>query len=329
MRISVGGGKLTEPTTSYTDTQGVGQIANLAPGRYSLSLEKAGYFPQARGASSGYPAIDVAAESPGDVDAGDIVFTRMRAISGRVTWENGDPAEHVIAHALLVRRNRAEFRPGDSLLSPANEHGDFRIGNLKPGRYVVYSYTMGMASESASDPIALPVFYPGSPSPEIGAAVDLRTTDEVSHISMILRESEGVSVEGTFVASAALPEGSTAQVALMIVVSSTSPNVRSFQTLRVDGPIEGLKVSAGELQPVVGTIRYDEPVAAPVSRSLDGVTVWLACPDLQLFGIAATRTDKEGKFNAGTFPGLNYLLTITPPRMSIRKERNWTVLRSR
>jgi hypothetical protein len=35
-----------------------------------------------------------------------------------------------------------------------------------------------------------------------------------------------------------------------------------------------------------------------------------------LFGIAATRTDKEGKFRVGTFAGLNCLLTITPPQDS-------------
>jgi hypothetical protein len=299
-KITITGGKATDAIFGYTDPQGTYQASNLAPGRYTVSVEKAGYFPRARGGSSESTPVEVVNESTSDVSLGDIVLTRLRSIRGRVKWQSGDPADHVIAHALLVKRGKAVFRAGDALLAMTDERGEFRIANLKPGRYVVYAYTIGLAPEAANSPVALPVFYPNSPFPDTSGAVDLRNTAEATSISMTFQETHGTSIEGTVVPSSALPEGSPFQVGLMIpenpaqpfvattgkvgqpfrlhgvppgrytliALSSNNSKIRSIRPLEVDAvPLKDVRISVGEIQTIRGHVKYDDSDANDTKSS--------------------------------------------------------------
>lgn len=120
-RLTLSGGKLEEPLVAYTDDQGGCPFSKLPAGRYSLRVEKAGYFSFLPGPGAGGKPIIVDAQNLPGVDLGDIVLVRMRNISGFIRWQSGDPADHIVVHALLVRRGKAAFRAGDARLFPTNE----------------------------------------------------------------------------------------------------------------------------------------------------------------------------------------------------------------
>ncbi len=114
----------------------------------------------------------------------------------------------MIVHALTVKRGRALMIPGDVFLVTTNDRGEFRLENMRPGRYVAYAYVPGLAVAFTKPRTALPVFYPNSPVPDAGGSIDLRNTAEPAPLLMHLHEtSGGVSVEGTVAESVSFPKG--------------------------------------------------------------------------------------------------------------------------
>ena len=74
---------------------------------------------------------------------------------------------------------------------------------------MVYTYVPGLAPAFLKPKVALPVYYPNSPIPDIGAAIDVTDREEVSSLLMHLKEmKEGVPVEGMVEASEEFPKGS-------------------------------------------------------------------------------------------------------------------------
>jgi hypothetical protein len=366
-KVTLSGGPKGDSLLDYTDAQGGCHFTDLPLGRYTLSIEKAGFFSRTPAGVGGFGPLVIPGETAGEVTLPDIILTRMRTISGRIKWQSGDPADHVVAHALMVRRGKASFRSGDAMLAITDERGEFRLSNLKPGRYVVYCYTIGLANESSHKPVAMPVFYPNTPAPETGSAVDLRTVDESSHLLMTLQEAEGSTLGGLVLTSTALPEGSPVQIGLLVpespaqpfaavaaqvgkhfkmehippgsytlvALSTSDPNLRSVQRVRVDvTPVDDLQVAVSELRQITGTVAFDEAVqplgtrekprqkptagevAEPATRSAEGISLLLMSPSLQLFGISAARTDKQGAFSIRVFPNESYELNFQPPRDS-------------
>jgi hypothetical protein len=189
-------------------------LPDIPPGRYLLTVDKAGYFPRNREEEMGGGPISIDAQMPA-AELGDIALSRVRAISGTVRWLNGEPAERVAVHAQFVRRGTAAFRPGEGSLVGTNDRGEFRLDRLRPGRYVVCAYSVGVAGPDAKPLVSLPVFYPGSDHPEVSGSVDLRQTAEVSGILINLRETSGVRVQGKIAPSQSAPEGATVTAGLI------------------------------------------------------------------------------------------------------------------
>ena len=216
---STGGDRIT----AFTSETGACTFPDLPPGKYVMNVEKAGYFPL-----SGPKAIEFTSAPP-KIDLGDIVLGVMRSIQGTVRWKNGDPADNVIAHALVLRAGRGVFRPGDVKLAMTNERGEFRLENLRPAAYLLYSYTLGFRTDPPGRS-ALPVFYPDLPGPNPHSAIDLRRTKEVADLTLTLQDIGGVSVggvsvSGTVTPSPKLPQGSPLYVGLMVPENPAQPFV--------------------------------------------------------------------------------------------------------
>lgn len=211
---STGGGRIT----AFTGETGACTFPDVPPGEYVMNVEKAGYFP-----ISGPKAIEFTSVPP-KTDLGDIVLGVMRSIQGTVRWKNGDPADNVIAHALVVRAGRGVFRPGDVRLAMTNERGEFRLENLRPASYLLYSYTLGFRTDLPGRS-ALPVFYPDLPDPNPSGAIDLRKTKEAADLALTLQDMDGVSVSGTVTPSPQLPQGSPLYVGLMVPANPAQPFV--------------------------------------------------------------------------------------------------------
>ena len=212
------GGDLESALGGLTDGAGSFTFSGLSPGRYTLAVERSGYFSRVATASQDGGAVTVNA-GPSET-AVSITLIKIRTMSGTVKWQDGEPAsEGVVVHVLKLRRGQGTLRMGDAYLIAVKEDGKFKIENLRPGRYMVYAYHLGLVTNIDRPRVALPVFYPDSPTPETASSLDLISAAGASWVELKLRDVGGVSVEGTVAASPDFPEGTPLRLGLMLTGS--------------------------------------------------------------------------------------------------------------
>ena len=124
------------PLSTTTDREGRFQVDGLEPGRYRISVQKAGF------------AMSLDAAPPIDLGAGerrgiDVRLQRGAVIVGRVLDEAGEPlAEARVMAMRKMPANPAGARTYPDLLRPAgptaqtNDLGEFRLFSLPPGEYL-------------------------------------------------------------------------------------------------------------------------------------------------------------------------------------------------
>jgi len=135
----VGIGNQGSPAFRYaetTDIDGKFLFEDVAPGRYMLTAEKAGFVPGRYGArSTTSPGTQLAVSAGQEMK--DLVFllTPQGVITGRVTDEDGDPVRGVQVTILRTGYNRGRrlFLPSGG--TNTDDQGNFRAGSLAPGRY--------------------------------------------------------------------------------------------------------------------------------------------------------------------------------------------------
>jgi protocatechuate 3,4-dioxygenase beta subunit len=120
-----------------TDAEGRFTFNLLPPGTYSVSASKSGYANSASSARNGTTPSTVVQLGAGATMAGVTVpLARGAVISGRILDESGDPLSNanVIVEALADAGNRA---PGERWTAQTNDIGEYRVGSLPSGGYVV------------------------------------------------------------------------------------------------------------------------------------------------------------------------------------------------
>ncbi|HEV3142148.1 MAG TPA: carboxypeptidase-like regulatory domain-containing protein, partial [Vicinamibacterales bacterium] len=191
-RVSILAAKVAEPV--FTDDGGRFTFAALTAGRYQVVAEKTG-FARARYGSANEldPAIplDVAEGATVDVQ---IRMTNGAAISGRIVDETGGPVVGAPVTVAMLRLIGTETRlifarPA----SDTDDRGEYRIGGLAPGRYVV---NVAGATEGSPIPGAPPewartsgwsrTFYPGVAGAAAATAIVVGAGEERAGIDIAL-----------------------------------------------------------------------------------------------------------------------------------------------
>jgi len=211
-----------------TDAEGRYEFQNLPAGRYTISVNKAGYvgldFGQRRPFEGGRP-LDIADAQI--VEGIDFALPRGSVIAGRITDDAGDPIVGAYVHAMRYQYapdGRRRLLPVESpsfLSNLTNDLGEFRLFGLMPGTYLVgaqpqnsrvvsltsnTSQTGGISSIDTRDGF-LQTYFPGTPnvaeaqpvlvnlSEEAQASFSL-ATGRMSKISGIARRSDGRAAAG-------------------------------------------------------------------------------------------------------------------------------------
>lgn len=185
----------TEPVgDTSTDDNGEFSFSNLVPARYRLQAEKSGYV------AGHFPRTKALVRLLADGGIDDIVLrlVPVSAISGNVLDGNGDPLAKAV-----IRLLRYQFFPGGRRLTVAreaisDEHGEYRIGDLNPGRY----YVVASYRSRISDVICPPVYYPDVASFDDAMAIRLGPSDEAP-IKFVLLPGKPVHVRGMVTGRAA------------------------------------------------------------------------------------------------------------------------------
>ena len=141
-RLARRGGDEDGPTPAVTDSEGRFRLPNLAPGRYHMEVEAAGFAPAA------VPGLAIPAEA-GETDLGTVVLAPGVRVEGAVR----DPQGAAVADAevFLAEREAPVFQTGEEPAARSDAAGRFTVADLEPGkRHMLVVSKAGFSSETAN-----------------------------------------------------------------------------------------------------------------------------------------------------------------------------------
>lgn len=225
-----------------TDAEGRFKIDNVKPGRYMATVEHSGLVQSVSGKRR--PSILVQSVQ----DTTDLLFyvSPAAVITGKVTDLDGDPMSNVSISAQRI----SSFPPGmnshDSGGTSTNDLGEFRIPDLRAGRYTITANpSQGFRTPHAKEKdgvkeslIYTTTYYPGTLDKQQAIAVEVHPGDEAP-VNFGVLASPAYRVAGTV---AAVPSG-----ALMseIMLSSKDHTIMQNQRLGEEGTFEFQNVLPG------------------------------------------------------------------------------------
>ncbi len=184
-------------------------LKDVKPGRYRLNAEKAGYENTAYGARR-------PGESQGQalrVDAGtslsrlDIALPKHGVIAGKVFDADNEPAPKALVMALVniyVQNGRRSRIPRGSVPVMSNDIGEYRIGELPPGKYIVCAIPLAFLQPSTDIKESKPktedanstTCYPNVPQMNDATVIEIKDASEIPGTDLRLIRTKTVSVQG-------------------------------------------------------------------------------------------------------------------------------------
>jgi hypothetical protein len=244
------GGQANQTPSTYSessDEAGKFVFENVAPGRYTLVSEKTGFVTQRYGARSDTsPGTPLVLEAGNELKDVAIQMTPQAVIAGRVTDQDGDPVANIGVSVLRYgyTNGRRTLTPGGGPaaggrggpIGPGgpggtvtDDQGNFRIGNLSPGRFYVSAdpRAIGVApvpGRNAAAPKATDVttFYPNALDAKSAAPVDVGAGGEIRGIEIRIRKERTYSIRGKVIDTTI---GAPASGAYVLVVPTDSMTV--------------------------------------------------------------------------------------------------------
>jgi protocatechuate 3,4-dioxygenase beta subunit len=195
--------------TAETDDKGAFSFDNLEPGRYTLVAQKNGFAPGAYGARgnsmAGVPLNLAAGQQMKELNW---KLLPNAVITGKVLDADGEPIQNAMVMPMI-----AGYEKGKKLWAPAgqamtNDQGEYRVANLKAGKYVVMASNLvnnlsgsmaGAAAKPAADkpePAYITTYYPSAADQEIASPVEVGVGGEVGRIDIHMVKVDSFRVKG-------------------------------------------------------------------------------------------------------------------------------------
>ncbi|HWC96742.1 MAG TPA: carboxypeptidase-like regulatory domain-containing protein [Candidatus Sulfopaludibacter sp.] len=194
--------------TAETDEKGQFSFDNVDPGRFTLMAQKNGFAPGAYGArgnsTSGTPVELARGQDLKDVNW---KLAPNAVITGKVLDVDGEPIQNAMVMPML-----AAWEKGKRLWAPAgqamtNDQGEYRVANLKAGKYIVMAsnlvnnVTSSLANSAKpatdkAEPGYVTTYYPGVSDQETASPVDVQVGGEVGRIDVHMVKVDSFRVKG-------------------------------------------------------------------------------------------------------------------------------------
>jgi hypothetical protein len=203
---------LETPRTASTSTDGRYEFRDVAPGRYTLRVERSGYlaltYGQRRPGEQGRPLEIADKEVAEEVD---FALPRMSVISGRVFDDVGEPIAGVTVWVLqtrYVQGRRQLVATGANATTGIT--GRYRLLSLTPGDYTVIGTTRQTWPHD-TDPKQVfgyaSTYFPGTATASQAQRVKLGVAQQASGIDFSLVAGRTSIVRGTARSASGLPLG--------------------------------------------------------------------------------------------------------------------------
>jgi carboxypeptidase family protein len=196
-----------------TDDDGRFTFDRVAPGRYRIAVQKAGFATDAPMPGT-TPRPPVVLDAGQRLDVGDIALDRGGAIAGRVLDPTGEPLTDV--RVMAVRRLPRGRGPSPSASAPpmvpigqasqTNDLGEFRIFGLPVGEYFVAATPQsrfGAATNATS--VFTATYFPGTRDADGATAVTVASGQTVNGIELRLFSVAAYRVSGIVVDDSGKP----------------------------------------------------------------------------------------------------------------------------
>jgi protocatechuate 3,4-dioxygenase beta subunit len=262
--------------SATTDAGGRFKIDNVKPGRYMVTVEHPGFVLAGRGGRSTSILLQ-----PGQ-GTSDFVFHMQPAavIIGKIVDLDGDPMKNVVVSA---RRVGSTSRGMGSHDEPTNDLGEFRIADLRAGKYTItanpphgiVASTPPEKDNSKEHVIYAATYYPGTLDKEQAIAVEVHPGDEIP-INFAVLNTPAYRVTGTLV-------GMPSKDMVEIMLSSKDHGEEEFQHVGEGGKFEFQNVLPGSYtatlmvasglaagQPRMERMRVAEPIEI-TKANVDGL----------------------------------------------------------
>lgn len=180
----------------------------VKPGRYRISAEKAGYESAPYGSRRMGDSGQVLAVGPGqEFHAIDVGLIRQGAIAGKILDADNEP----VAKALVMALARTYYQHGRRAMLPkgavpiiSNDLGEYRIGQLPPGRYIVCAIPSTFYQPTPAERDAKPgvedagitTCFPNVTHMSEASPLEIRDSAEITGIDVRLVKAKTVTVQG-------------------------------------------------------------------------------------------------------------------------------------
>ncbi|WP_321475091.1 carboxypeptidase-like regulatory domain-containing protein [uncultured Paludibaculum sp.] len=229
------GGEQTQ--TAETGEDGKYTLKDVKPGRYRLSAEKAGYQATAYGAKHPGEALGQTLR----IDAGaalaglDIAVAKQGVIAGKITDNDGEPVAKALVLAMnsMYANGKKVRLPAGTLPVLSNDLGEYRIGQLPPGKFIVCAVV-----ESSYQPQLNPkdvktgveeaisnTCFPSVATMTEATAIEIKDAAEVPGIDIHLNKVKTVTFTGEI---AGVPPGTSSVTYLSLVPKDSGPMGRAM-----------------------------------------------------------------------------------------------------
>lgn len=223
--------------SAETGDDGKYTLKDVKPGRYRLSAEKAGYQATAYGAKNPGEALGQTLR----IDAGaaltgmNIPLPKQGVIAGKITDNDGEP----VAKALVLAMN-SMYANGKKVRLPAgtvpvmsNDLGEYRIGQLPPGKFIVCAVLEGSYQpqlnpkdvKTGVEEALSNTCFPSVPTLTEAQSIEIKDASEVPGIDIRLNRIKTVTFTGEI---AGVPPGTSSVTYLSLVPKDMGPMGRAM-----------------------------------------------------------------------------------------------------
>jgi hypothetical protein len=212
-QVTLSTADIGQPRRTNTSLDGLYEFKDLAPGRYTVSVNRSGYlslrFGQRRPLEQAAPIQLGEGQALNDVN---VVLPRAGVIAGRVLDDAGEPIAGVRVEALRpawVEGRRQLVLVTGIGFEGTDDTGQFRLADLPPGRYYIKAYTRETWTVTASGKRELmgfaPTFHPNTTSATEARLVEVGVGQRVTIADIPLIPGRPANISGLAVDSKGQP----------------------------------------------------------------------------------------------------------------------------